>query len=525
MTREEKIQALLDQVAEREAERDNLAYDLAGEHRWEWRRFVDAADVGDTLVEWMDEDPQWPRFGRELMAVLQHGGNVDELANPQRWAVRCHEIAADLPEFDVLVDLCMGKRWDAGCAAMALGRAVLREWQNQPPMPPPQPQDEEPPQEPQNGPHGDEPDSGGQDTTEDDSGQQGPNEGRDDGDGDEPGPQLPPGQRREPLEASLRQAVRDAVRRAIAETQETQEAIAAMVHGLTGSGTCHVPPEERDRLAKLLRDRPELKRAMLEMGRLLRVASAKRRSDVLATPNEITAVKTGQDIAHTIASELGLLGRPDTAMEFCRRYLEHQTLVYETTGKESVERGPVVVLLDVSGSMNGDPMTHAVATALALCHNAVREDRAAVVVPFDTRCHDAIEFSRRNLLDATVKLATIGAHGGGTIWKVALDDGRARIERDQSSHGTWEGADLVLITDGECTVDHDWAVDFDGFKRAVGVSVFSMLVVGRWTTEERAMHELRVFSDEVFAVSDLADLDDNRKAGDIIARVQKGKQQ
>jgi Mg-chelatase subunit ChlD len=516
--REEKLQALIDAVAERESHhRDQLAYDLQAEHRWSWRRYIETAEIDDVLRYWEDEDPQWPRFGRELMARLECADDLDEVDNPAPWAARAHEIATELPEWQTLADLCHGHRWDSGVGAMVIGQAVLRAWQDQ----------EQKPDRPGGESSDGAPDGPGQ--PEEPRGAGTPGEPTDaataqaraeSGDDGAPGttgdPGSAPGGRVSPDIGQLRRAIRDAALMAGEGIRETQEALGSLLHGTSGSGTSTVSPDERERLARALAGNAQLRRVLLEMGRLLRIATAKRKSDVHAAPRELVGVTVGRDIERTLPSELALLGHPSTRMEFFRRYAERQTLIYQTRGKVRAGRGPIVICLDVSGSMAGDRMTWAAATALALAHSAVRDGREAIVLPFDTCVHDEAHFTRATLTESTIAIGSLGADGGGTQWTVALD--RA-VDLIAQSSGTWETADIVLITDGSGIVGEAFASAFDAWKRNHGVTVYALLVEMHeaYTTARSRLSDI---ADQIIEVRSL--MDDSAKAGDVIAAIKKG---
>lgn len=521
--------------AETAAKIRGLAFDLNAEHRYNWRWFTDAVDAHPELERWQDEDPMWPLFGREVMARLTSGDGLDESDDPQAWAERAHGIAAALPEWGELVDLCYGERWDAGIAAMAVSKATLRAYQEQQQEPQQDEPDQDgeecpacggarspgglcgqpcdpPPQEPQDGPVSDDPGDGANAPAPDGTPQGAPTPAQDDG--NQPQPQ--PGRRHDPTEGRIRQAMRVAMRQAAEQVVEEREAADALGLGWGNDGGAlgRVDPADRAKLAKLLQGNPALRKMVRLLGRVLRSASRKRRTSVIHEPAEIADITLGFDLPRTLPAELVKLADPDLAADLERRMLERKVMTYELTGRESAERGPVVICVDFSGSMVGPRSTLAVATALAIAQTAVKDGRAALVVPYDTRALDPVEFTKPTLLEACIEVASLAPFpGAGTNWMQPMDRAQEFIERQDAAGGKWEGADIVNVTDGECGVVAAWLTAFDAFRSKVGVTVYGMLV-----GDMSGAAALAKLCDEVYQVPDPT-ADAGESAADILVRI------
>ena len=292
----------------------------------------------------------------------------------------------------------------------------------------------------------------------------------------------------------LRQAIREASRKAIASRLEEREADEALTFGWGSEGTGHkaAPAGERERLAAELRKRPGLRRIAARVGRLLRTAATKRRTAVTWSSQVLADVTTGRDVARMLPAELALLGDEDLELEFCRRFIEGRALCYRLDGREAAARGPMVVAVDCSSSMDGARNEWAIALTLALVHTAAREGRAATVIPFDTAAHEPIEVTRSNLVAATLQIATLGAYGG-TSWAAALL--ASQVATDYHKR-----ADAVLITDGECDLPAEFVDAFGKWLRSSGASLFSLLV-GDDCGDGRALEQLG----EVYRIRSLED--------------------
>lgn len=455
----------------------DLAYITGPEHAYLMRWIYDEIDgARKEARRWAKRDPQWPGFAREICSLLYEGEELDEVEEPVAWASHAHDVAQSLPEWLESVDLCEGDRWASGVVGVAIARAVLdhveqeREQSGEGDLPV------------SGAPNGDESgEGGGQGPT----GSQGENEAQ------------------ERSDALLRQSIREAVRESADEVNAVNEALDSLGYGYssagTGSGT--IPPDQRMALVAKLRKDRKLVKIAAEVGRLMRLVAQKRKHETRHCPEEIARVVTGDRIDDLLPDELLLAGDPDFEVDFLRRYHEQQLLTYERKGRETATRGPVVVALDVSGSMSGDVGDWAAAVAIALAHVAVKHGRPALVLAFDTAIRGEVEFERRNLAQATIDVASLAA-GGGTDWQVALKRAREFCEGDARK---WHGADVVLITDGLCSVSESFANDWESFKDDRGLTCYAMLVGYAATGGSLGYSRLDKLADHIHRIADKGD--------------------
>lgn len=210
-------------------------------------------------------------------------------------------------------------------------------------------------------------------------------------------------------------------------------------------------------------------RALCEMlGRLRTAARAKREELVQTTEivrtnrvdvdsrEEIAGVTVGDSVAHALPAEKGLLADPDTELLFYVKLAEKRLLQFEMRGVAAVEvavekeerrevgedekKGPVIVCVDTSGSMQGAPETIAKAVALYLTVNAKKENRACYLINFST----AIEtldlsgaYSLANLIEFLGR-----SFCGGTDAAPAI--GHALAVMQESDYAR---ADLLVVSD------------------------------------------------------------------------------
>ena len=224
--------------------------------------------------------------------------------------------------------------------------------------------------------------------------------------------------------------------------------------------------ETLETFAEQLEDLPELDRLAQILGRSLVATELTTTTRVLREvsirlvglgKSEVTGVNFGDDLTSLLPSEMALLADPATEDLFYAKLAHKELLqldyrrdqVVEHTNLRSVPvteqvvvpRGPVIVCVDTSGSMLGDPEQVAKAMTLALARRVVTDRRNLSVIAFSTAI-------RTFTLDATaVDLSALceflsGSFHGGTDLRPALAEALRILETEQFQH-----ADVLIVSD------------------------------------------------------------------------------
>ena len=283
---------------------------------------------------------------------------------------------------------------------------------------------------------------------------------------------------------------------AVDELLETMEALGQVFfQNVPGTGTgvgADLPVSTIRGLARRLRDDARLRRIALLAGRMKRIAASKRRQKVKHGADEITEITQGADIARLLPSELCKLGRRKLRLLFMRDLLERQCLQYQLTGADTLGKGPLILALDKSGSMEGPRDMWATALALALLDQAQRENRVFALLLFDAGVkYEAIVKPREPLPEA----ALFQGCGGGTSIEAVLTRALAIIE---THPGALRKSDIVLVTDGAS--DSTTAPNLRQAAERLNVTVLG-LGVGV------SVEALTPWCNEVHTVEDLASID------------------
>ena len=165
-------------------------------------------------------------------------------------------------------------------------------------------------------------------------------------------------------------------------------------------------------------------------------------------PHEVKNVKTSGDIERLVESEVAQLFTEGLETAAAVKIIEEKALAYQLKGKQQLSRGPLVIMVDESGSMNDDGVgkrnSWAKAACVALTRVAHDGGRHVVVVHYSTTSvpRDLVPGDHFQMLEMAKHFMD-----GGTYIAGALERGLAQVGELEKKGLI--GADLILITDGE----------------------------------------------------------------------------
>jgi len=365
-------------------------------------------------------------FPADLHARLYLPGDPPPTDEAPSWATTLHSQASELGEWQRLRSMCSRNGFAAGVATESLLSHLLPLIPNEPSSPEKEDGSDkgsggssEAPGDPAEG-------SGGNSPTEEDV------------------------DHTAALRASLRQAAREA-RKAVEEAESGMEGLGTPL-GISMPGTSTTLDAGPANLAAIreahtrLSSSSRLKKISELAGRLERVAADKARSTVKPGVGEIHGVNLGNDLSRLLPSELVSLHHSRLRLYLLSRLLQRQALTYGMKGKEPQGKGPVVVLLDESGSMRAagkDIWSKAV--CLALLSTATRQKRDWHLIAFNGAIIREVTIPSRQATLALVQQALDHRCHGGTDFDAPI----LRSVELLKNAPSMKKADVVIITDGE----------------------------------------------------------------------------
>ncbi len=248
------------------------------------------------------------------------------------------------------------------------------------------------------------------------------------------------------------------------------------------------------------------------VGRFKQDARALKRKTLERGVAEAYDIELGAELGRLIPAELLAMHHPVLKRDFHRRVLEGAVLQYRLRDDDQKGKGPMVVCIDVSSSMQGDKEMWSKAVALTLMDIARRQRRLFRAVMFSSGdvSLKVLDLNRDRRyqpdLNKVVEMAEYFP-GGGTDFEAPIDAAVELLGEKKLKRG-----DIVIITDGESQVSPDWLARLRERKGDLDFSILAVLVdVGSAETSSLAQ-----FADRITSVKRISD----EHARDIFLHVQ-----
>ena len=210
-------------------------------------------------------------------------------------------------------------------------------------------------------------------------------------------------------------------------------------------------------------------------------------------PMETKGVTRSDSISRMLPQEAILLGHPILKKLWHAKRAEHALISYAVEGTELLtiaeereiqierqekgsnnckDRGPIIICLDTSGSMQGPPESIAKALVLECLSEASKMKRGCYVYLFgSTNEVTELELSGNNEgLDRLISFLCMSFGGGTDV------EGPLRQALDKCKETKWHNADILLVSDGEFSYENDLAQKIKRRKSSHALSVQGLLI-------------------------------------------------
>ncbi|OBV29542.1 hypothetical protein BKN38_08015 [Helicobacter sp. CLO-3] len=171
---------------------------------------------------------------------------------------------------------------------------------------------------------------------------------------------------------------------------------------------------------------------------------------------EISGITLGRDLENILPQELALLDDEDFGILFDLKFVENRLFCFEKQGyedtinqkevtnereKETTEtKGPIILCIDTSGSMSGEPETIAKAIALFMARIAMEQKRACYLISFSTGIY-TLDLTPPNGLFELMSFLEM-SFNGGTDAIPAIQEGFRKMQDE-----AYKKADMLVISD------------------------------------------------------------------------------
>lgn len=227
-----------------------------------------------------------------------------------------------------------------------------------------------------------------------------------------------------------------------------------------------MPWDDIETYVNLLEEDPHLTELVEILGRWEMAEEALREASLAELPlqtewkpkpygqSEITGITQSDRIEAVLPAELGLLSHPETELLLAVKFVEKKLLTFQHRSQEretvpmmepledgSAQKGPIILCVDTSGSMFGQPELVAKAMAFAITSRALEQERPCFLISFSTDFRSLELTQLQGNLKALMDFIKMSFHGGTDI-KPALEEALKKLKEEQ-----FEDADVLVISD------------------------------------------------------------------------------
>jgi len=172
---------------------------------------------------------------------------------------------------------------------------------------------------------------------------------------------------------------------------------------------------------------------------------------------EIVGIHESDDLNHMLSGEAGLLSGEETEVLFLKKYVDKQLMTFRYEDKKLVqsedhfteinqrinqkEKGPFIICIDTSESMEGRPEQIAKVLTLGILKMAMQQNRKAYLINFSTGIQTLDLHDIANSINEIARFLQMSFYGG-TDATLALYEALRQL----GTHD-YEDADVLLVSD------------------------------------------------------------------------------
>lgn len=283
------------------------------------------------------------------------------------------------------------------------------------------------------------------------------------------------------------------------QVQEVSELCEAW--GLGSGENCQVAFQNKKDAIERIRRSSKLHKLTDLVGKFKESAIVEQKKKAKHGAVEIKGVTTGDKIQDTLPSDRMNLCNDITKGDFYRRMSEHGLLQYSKESNKQKNKGPIIVCVDTSGSMQGDEEIWSKALTVGILEVAQMQKRDFACIIYSSHADKPIVIKKDEIAPQKIIDCAERFHNGGTSFEAPLNEALELIK-----DSTFKNADIVFITDGDCYVSDNFSRKFKQIKEDKDFKTLGVLVnMGCGHVSDSSLKE---FCDNITLVSDIADLND-----------------
>lgn len=211
-------------------------------------------------------------------------------------------------------------------------------------------------------------------------------------------------------------------------------------------------------------------------------------------------ISIGQEVSRLLPSELANFILPSSKLDFLRRYGEQQTFIFDTKGKEKNGRGPIIICMDESSSMNAIK-EQSKAFCITLLMIARQQKRDFAIIPFASGVGEVQLFKRGQATSQQIMDFSERFLGGGTNYEHPLREALNILLKNE-----FNKADILFVTDGSSFLPTSFIDEFNEIKKQKQFECSAIVLTNLFNAVDLTLVER--FSDHIMEVNELFEAED-----------------
>ena len=258
-----------------------------------------------------------------------------------------------------------------------------------------------------------------------------------------------------------------------------------------GSGDPKMEQQKRENV--FLRSIPlSLKKLALLIGRAGEDEIAAKGRFLTASKSDIEGITVGNNLSALLPSEVAMLSDKSTQDIFYRNYAEKRLQVFasasQSTRPDDHKDGPVIICVDESSSMSGEPVKTAITLAYAVTIIAKRRHRQVLIVAYSDSHKlmrvESLGRQRKQLLDFLSNVS-MGGNNENSMFQWLFREILPREEK-------FKTADILCISDFGWVLIEEYVKKLIDAQKASGMKFYGLNiggVFGGWADLDEDMWE------------------------------------
>ena len=232
------------------------------------------------------------------------------------------------------------------------------------------------------------------------------------------------------------------------------------------------------------------------LGRFREIIVQGQRNGYAYGRGEKYSLELGNDLSRALSSEFAMLASSQTAPLFLKKYQQKQLKQYRRREPVHKGHGDIICCLDESGSTRGDPAAWGKAVALALLDIAAGNGRKFALIHFAAydSCRVDLFLPGQYTIEDRMNAAEFFL-GGGTNFERPIQEAVRLMENESFEH-----ADIVFITDGECELSEECLCELRQQQLAHSFKIMGVLLNMKEAVRE---FSLEAFCQKIYRTTDL----------------------